>query len=107
MPRVVPSDVVKAADQMFPEMATSPFAFPNISPNQLPSLAALASLAGSVPDELIVLEPGQYAGLLASIACLRATRDVFSSGRVAPATPLRLRGFKENPVALIRAAMAA
>src|SRR5439155_10909277 len=91
---------------MFPELATSPFAFQNIGPDQLPSLAALARLVESVPYELIVIEPGQYAGLIASITYLRATTEVFSSGRIAPVTLLRMKGFKENPIALIRAAMA-
>jgi hypothetical protein len=107
VPRVVPSDVVKLADQMFPEMATNPATFQNISPVELPSLAALARLAESVPSDLVVLELGKYAGLLASIAYLRATPDVFSSGKIAPATALRIRGFDANPIALIRAAMAA
>jgi len=105
MARVVPSDVVKAADRMFPEMSKSPQTFQNIGPIELPSLAALASLAAAVPDELIRLLPAQYAELMASIACLKATPDVFSSGRIAPVTQLRLLNYDSNPVALIRAAM--
>jgi hypothetical protein len=107
MPRVLPSDVVRAADQMFNEMATNPNAFPHVTAAEVPSLVALVKLVESVPNELIVVEPRQYAGLMASIAYLQAMSDVFQSKGVPSALPPRVRGFKENPVALIRAAMAA
>jgi hypothetical protein len=105
MPRVVPSDVVRAIDRMFPEMAQRPDAFPNMGFDDLPSLAALVKLVESVPEEVIVLEPRRYAELTASVSCLRAVPDVFQASR-AP-LHLRLRGFAQNPIALIRAAMAA
>lgn len=105
MPRVVPSDVVRAIDRMFPEMGQKPKAFPNVGYDTLPSLAALVQLIESVPEELIVLEPGRYAELIASVSCLGALADVFQASRSPHA--LHLRGFDQNPIALIRAAMQA
>jgi hypothetical protein len=92
---------------MFPDMATSPHAFPNVSADVVPSFAALVSLVESVPGELVIVEPRQYTGLIAGLACLRAMGAVFQSKGVPSALPLRVRGFNENPVALIRTAMAA
>ena len=107
MPRVVPSDVVRAIDRMFPEMGQKPNAFPSVASGDLPSLAALVQLIQSVPEELIVLEPRRYADLIASVSFLRAVADVFQASRAPMALPLLLRGFDQNPIALIRAAMAA
>ncbi len=104
MPRIVPSDVVKAIDRMFPEMAKDPHAFPQLAVDHLPWLMALANLVEAVPVELVVLEPQRYAELVASVASLRAMGDVFGVRRE---MSLRLRGFDENPIALIRRAIAA
>ena len=101
MPRVVPSDVVRAIDRMFPEMVQ------NVGSEDLPSLAALVQLVESVPEELKVLEPRQYAELIASLSCLRAMAGVFQASRAPYAVPLLLRGFDQNPIALIRTAMEA
>lgn len=107
MPRVVPSDVVRAIDRMFHEMGKNPSAFPNMASGDLPRLTALVQLIESVPEELIVLEPGRYAELIVSVSCLRGVADVFQASRAPHALPLRLPGFDQNPIALIRAAMAA
>jgi hypothetical protein len=42
MPRVVPSDVVKAIDRMFPQMVETPDKFPNVTFESIPSLNAIA-----------------------------------------------------------------
>ena len=105
MPRVVPSDVVRAIDRMFPTMVRDPKAFPNVASGDLPSLAALVGLIESVPDEVIILEPSRFAELTASVSFLRAIADAFQASR--EPLPLLLRGFDQNPIALIRAAMAA
>ena len=104
MPRVVPSDVVKVADRMFPEMVQSSM-FPSVGPDHVPRLVALARLVDAVPEELLTLEPSRYAGLVASAAYLRALADYFIANR-APLS-LNLQGYDPNPVAIIRAAMAA
>src|SRR5262245_8424010 len=82
-------------------------AFPNVGFEQLPWLAALVSLVEGVPPELVRLQPKQYAALIASVACVRAMADVFQSSRAPTSLALSLRGFDENPVYLIRAAMTA
>jgi hypothetical protein len=75
--------------------------------DQLPWLAALVKLVDAVPQDLIVLEPAQYAALIASVACIKAMGDVFQSSRAPSTLALRLRGYDENPVFLVRKAMAA
>ncbi len=105
MSRVVPSDVVRAIDRMFPTMVEKPGASPSVASGDLPRLTALVQLIESVPEELIVLEPGRYAELIVSVSFLRGVPDVFQASR-AP-IPLLLPGFDQNPIALIRAAMAA
>lgn len=107
MPRVVPSDVVKAIDRMFPNYVRDPRAFPNVGSADLPSLAALVDLIESVPEKVIILDPSRFADLTASVSFLRAIADTFQSSRAPSALSLRLRGFDQNPIALIRAAMAA
>lgn len=105
MPRVVPSDVVRAIERMFPTMIENPRTFSHVGPGDLPRLTALVQLIESVPEELIVLEPGRYAELIASVSFLRGVPDVFQSSR--QAIPLLLPGFDQNPIALIRAALVA
>jgi len=102
MPRVVPSDVAAAAERMFPDMLVG---YPNIGPDAVPSLVALARLVESVPIELLTLEPSRYAALLASVEYLRALADAFIARR--DPISLNLPGHRENPIALIRNAMAA
>src|SRR5438094_314735 len=67
MPRVVPSDVVKAADRMFPEMAKDPKALPGMDVSHVSNLVALARLVEAMPDQLIVLDPPHYAAPLATL----------------------------------------
>jgi hypothetical protein len=106
MPRVVPSDVVKAIDRMFPGVKDRPTDIPNMSPEWVPSLTALADLAEAVPDELLyVLDPTQYADLRAGVAFLRGAAGVFHSPRTPAAIPLRLHGYDRHPVAIVRDAM--
>jgi hypothetical protein len=54
-----------------------------------------------------VLEPAQYAALIASVACIKAMGDVFQSSRAPSSLALRLRGYDENPVFLLPTAMRA
>ncbi len=104
MPRVVPSDVVKAAERIFPQFVKSPTSFPAVEAHAVPSLAALARLADAVPSELLILDATSYASLLASTAYLQALGNVFQANRAPVA--LILSGYDRNPVALIRDAMA-
>lgn len=107
MPRVVPSDVVSAAERLFPEMARDPNKFPELDSSQVPSILALATLVRAVPDHLIVLDPQHYAALVASTAALEAMPAAFQGHRGLGTLQLRLRGWDENPVWIIRLAMVA
>jgi len=106
MPRVVPSDVVKAAQRTFPEMAAKPDAFPYLDAQSVPTAAALARLVESIPNELLVLPPDKFSNLLAGTAALGAIGVAFQSTRAPDALQLRVRGFEQNPIWLIRDALA-
>jgi hypothetical protein len=67
------------------------------------NLAGLAQLVEAVPDELLVLDPTDYAALVADVAYLRALGEAFQARAV---IYLNLTGHDRNPVALIREAMA-
>src|SRR5438034_1745526 len=99
MPRVLPSDVVAVADRMFQGAVQNPYAFPNIGPDSIPSLAALARLVNQVPSELVTLDPTGYAGLVASVAYLEALGDAFQSSHTPIA--LHLRDYDRNHVFLL------
>src|SRR6266496_4683660 len=81
VPRVVPSDVVAAIDRMFPQMVERPTAFPQVSADAVPLISALVSLVEAVPNEFLILDPGQYAELTASTAFLRALPEMFQASR--------------------------
>jgi hypothetical protein len=103
MPRVLPSDVVKMADRMFSGMVGAPNTFQQIGPDEIPRLAALAALVDAVPTELLILNPSDYAGLVAAVGYLRALGEAFQRHT---SISLHLSGYDKNPVALIRDAMA-
>src|SRR5580765_598804 len=105
MPRVVPSDVVQAADRMFPDMVTAATTFTAIGPDTVPRLMALADLVDAVAPELVTLEPENYAALTANVAYIRAIGVAFQAGH--RVINFNLQGFEYNPVATIRYAMAA
>jgi hypothetical protein len=105
MPRVVPSDVVKAADRIFAHMVTAPHSFPSVGPDGVPRLMALADLVDAVAPELVTLEPEQYAELVACVAYMRALDKALLGGH--RVIDFNLVGYDRNPVAIVRAAMAA
>ena len=81
MPRVVPSDVVKAADRMFPGMVQAATTFTAVGPDTVPRLMALAHLVDAVAPELVTLEPERYAALVANVAYIRAMGGAFQAGQ--------------------------
>jgi len=102
--RVVPSDIVKTADQMFQSYIQHPTSFPQVEAAALPSFAGFARLVEAVPEEYLELDSASYAALIASVAYLKALPNVFQASRVA--IRLLLNGYDRNPIALIRDAMA-
>ena len=107
MPRVVPSDVVKAIERMFPQMIQDPRSFPDVSSDSVPPLKAIAQLVESVPEDLLILDPAHYAELIASVAYLRSLGDSFQAARSLSTTRFMLAGFDLNPLALIQQALVA
>ena len=103
MARVVPSDIVKTADQMFQSYIQHPTSFPQVEAAALPSFAGFARLVEAVPEEYLELDSASYAALIASVAYLKALPNVFQASRVA--IRLLLNGYDRN-IALIRDAMA-
>lgn len=104
MPRVVPSDVVATIDRMFPWVTERPTEALQVDPSLLLRLAVLVDLVEAVPDELIRLERHWYVAFAAGLSCLRAAPGLFHGDRRSGL--LALPGFDQNPIALIRAAMA-
>jgi hypothetical protein len=98
MPRVVPSDVVKAIDRLFPQMVKTPTAFPQFTADSLPPISALVSLVEAVPNDLLVLDPAQYAELTASTAFLRALPGRFQASSVSSVAAMNMTGYPHNPI---------
>jgi hypothetical protein len=91
---------------MFPEMASDPKAGPGMDVTHVLNVTALAGLVQAVPPELILLDPENYAALVASTAALEAMPLAFQSTRAPEILHLRVRGFDANPIWLIRSALA-
>src|SRR5262245_46426960 len=104
MPRVVPSDVVKAADRMFGDMVKATTSAPGLAASAVHGLVALAYLVDAVAPERLTLESEQYVAMTANVAYIRALAGAFISRNV---IPFKLQGYEQNPVAVIRTAMAA
>jgi hypothetical protein len=83
VPRVVPSDVVRAIDRMFP-WAAAPTApgqsSPSVGSAHLPAVAAIVALAGQVSDEFLILPPDEYSELVSGLAAMRAAIEAWQSG---------------------------
>jgi ribosomal protein L30E len=76
MARVVPSNVVRAIDRMLPEMANKADAFPQMSHDQLPWLAALAELVEAVPHSGRAARLGQTCDRGTALAAIAAVEFV-------------------------------
>lgn len=107
MPRVVPSDVVRAIERMFPEIIKAPTSRPGLGVDVLPPFHAIVNLVEAVPAELIVLEPAQYAELIACVAALRGAVEMFGLPKTPGGFVFGLRGLELHPVAAIHRAMTA
>jgi hypothetical protein len=92
---------------MFPQMVEVSTSFPQVNGDAVPLISALVSLVEAVPHNLLVLTPGQYAELTASTAFLLALPERFQASRASHVAPMNMTGFDHNPIAMVRAAMAA
>lgn len=106
MPSVVPSQVVKVIDKIFP------FAEKQTESNEVSldlqwsgELATILSLVESIPERLLVLEDTEYILFIASKECIRNAINTWQNQTdVRRAIPLcNVKGYgKKNPVAHIR-----
>jgi hypothetical protein len=82
VPRVVPSDVVRAIDRSFPSLANLQAFDQKVELTWLlvPQLAGIVDLVSQVPSELLSLEPGAYTDFLLAHSALRHEVDVARSG---------------------------
>lgn len=72
MPRVVPSQVVRYVDQVFPWAADSQTKPAQLDFTHSSRVSAIVALAESVPEHLLVLNDEQYADYVAQVAVLRS-----------------------------------
>lgn len=102
MPRVVPSDVVAVIDRMYPKVEPHT----GFAVSDLPTLAALVQLIEAVPDELIRLEPQEFAAFTASAAAVKGFVEMLQATKPTGGTPMGLRGYGDHPIAIVRSALA-
>ena len=102
MPRIVPSDVVRAIDRMFPQIVGNPAIRPGFDVEVVPRLRAIVSLVEAVPTELVTLDPAEYADLVLCVAALRGGVEMFTAtNRIV----LDLPGIDQHPIAVIHERM--
>jgi hypothetical protein len=105
MPLVVPSVVKRVIEEMFPRIVEDPSGNPGFQVDRLPALVAIVHLFDAIPQRLLVLNPSQYAALLASVAALRGSSDMLAAQRAGHIINIRLPGFARHPIAEIHAAI--
>jgi hypothetical protein len=109
MPRVVPSDVVKLIDKVFPWAAQATAAGQSVTQlgiQHAGGVAAVADVTERIPPELLVLAGDKYASMIAGLAACRAALQAWGTGdrhTYLSAVP----GFDNvNAVGLVRQALA-
>jgi hypothetical protein len=103
MSRVVPSEVVKLIDRIFPPSGgTSTLGRGNAG-----QLSALVNLVDEIPDELLTMDSNSYAGFVCSVAHIRETLATWVGDRSARGNLDPIPGFpNESAVTLIHKAIA-
>lgn len=102
MPRIVPSRVVDFIDRVFPQGTNSP----RLGKGNAGQLRALIDLFEGVPDELLVMDSESYASLVCSVAHIRQTLESWIADRQSRFSLDPIPGFSEEPVTMIRTALA-
>lgn len=106
MPRVVPSQVVKLIDQLFPQARTEiEGQYYALGREHFERVAAVLELVQQIPPELIVLDGNQYAEFMSGVAAIRIATQVWQAQHWPVTCIGGLR--RHNPVTLIRQALEA
>lgn len=103
MARVVPSQVVAVIDKMFPDLNKQENAI-TLSCNHSYQVIAIATLTDQIPQELITLNPDDYAVYVMSLAAIKNAIQIWTiRGNVSTGNLEKLPGLgKLNPVTHLR-----
>jgi hypothetical protein len=103
MPRIVPSQVVKFIDKLFPQSGGAE----TLGKGNAGQLRAIVNLIEGIPDELLTMDSDSFAGLVCSVAYIRQTLESWSADRDYQSKLLPIPGFpNETAVTLVRKALA-
>lgn len=101
MPRVIPSEVVKAIDLFFPSLMKTNESL-TMDGSYLPQIGGILGLIDEIPQELITLEGEEYILFKSCLSAIRASIAALQAGR-AEMRLVKLPGYGEmNPLASIR-----
>jgi hypothetical protein len=102
MPRVVPSQVVRLIERIFPPGME----LHSLGRGNAGQLSALANLADEIPDELLTMDTDSYAGFVCSVAHIRQALAAWVADRSARGNLDPIPGFpNESAVSLIHKAL--
>lgn len=107
MPRIVPSQVVAVIDKLFSKLKMqndAPGKGITLDHSHLYSVSAIASLADQIPQELITLNPDEYAVYIASLAAIKSSVEKWIvCGNINTGNLESLPGLSHlNPITIIR-----
>jgi len=106
MPRVLPSEVVRVIEALFPGHVENNFQGILLVAANLSALEVISELVEQIPEELITLQSSEYSALIAGVAGIRSELASVSSVRqVSGRNIVRLTGFDQTPVALVHGAL--
>lgn len=107
MPRVLPSEVVRVIEALYPGQIENDFQNILLVAANLSGLEVISELVEQIPNELIALQGAEYSGLLGGIAGIRSEiADVRSANDRRGRNMVHLTGFDDmTPVALIYTAL--
>jgi hypothetical protein len=109
MPRVVPSQVVALIDRMFPAAQRQLQGDPNpfiLDLSHVGAASAIIEVVEQIPNELLPLDAGDYATLIASVTTIRGAIPLWQSGDRRFIVHF-VHGWNINPVSLIRQILSA
>ena len=106
MPRVLPSEVVRVIEALFPGQIENEFQSIVLVAANLSGLEVISRLVEQIPEELITLQGSEYSALIAGVAGIRSELANVSSVReLSGRNIVRLTGFDQTPVALVHGAL--